>query len=350
MNPRLWREEADGSFARAPVFEKGGGGGGAGMMMMMMMQQQQQQAAREAADRMRQEQREEAEKKEKEALKLEERNRFTGDLERLSSGAREYGSGKIGELFGGEDRYGLGSALEREITAKRGLVPDLTKDVGAYINPETMWNKVYEEKRGSERQKLGRSADEFMGTGFEKNLFKDTSDDTLLDAILGEQHAEASQVLQRSRDRGQISDTGYNYALNELAKQRSQGRSKLEDLGLGVLDTYRSGLTNTAKGYRDRINNFDLTDTIDTNAFRTGLEGEASGYRNRMEGDIRAALGDTNYFDTNLILGKAGNYQGANNNSLIGASPTTPLTQAFAGVNAEDDPMKKRTASTVGVF
>lgn len=290
--------------------------------------------------------REAREDKAKAAKDLADRARFQTGLTNAISGAQQYGNSRLNSL-GITDDYGIMSAFENELNSARGRVPDLSNDIGSVINPSTLFTTAYEGQRGLQRRRLNNEAQDFMGEGFERKLFADEADDSILDAILGDQTTEAQSALDRAKARGQLNDTGYGYGVKALGTQKAAARSKLEDMGLGVLERYRTGLSSTADNYRNRINNYDFGDNLSLDAIRGDLDTEANRYRGRMEGDVRGAVGDTELYDLDLLLGKAGNYQGT-----TGATPTTggSLAQAFSTRTPEEEERLRRAGGNVGVF
>lgn len=271
--------------------------------------------------------------------------RFKGDTSRAITGARDYFTNQINER-GIVDTYGIGSNFNQRLRQARQSVPDLATDVGAYIDPKSLWDQAYNEELGLERNSYNKQFNEFAGNGFDTKLIADTADDALVGNILDAQYKEALGGIDRAKARGQLNDIGYSHALTALGGQKSAGSSKLQDLGLGVLNKYRTNLRSTAQGYKDQINNYDFGDAIDLAGWRGELEGGANKSLMGLEGDLRGALGSTDLFDLDLLLGRAGTAQGVVNP----VAGTAPLLAQFTGRTAEEEAARKRTLGSVGAF
>lgn len=253
-----------------------------------------------------------------------------------------YGRNQLATRGIDNDKYGVMAAYQAELDRVRGGAPEIVSDPSSIFSP-TLFDDTYNRIRGTQRGKIGRDADAFMGDGFADTMFADTADDDILSSILGDQYNDALGNIDRAHSRGTINDGGYQMALKELGKQKSAGNARAQDTGLGVLQSYRGQLNNEAKSFRNRIDNWDLADTLDLDGERGKLDGLKSSLSGRMEGDILNAIGGQNYFDTDTILGKAGNASGIQNNSTaLGASPTAN----GVSLTTKDEDKNKNLGST----
>lgn len=340
---KLWKEGVDGSFANAaPMFmEKGGGGyippppppDNTLAIRQMEIEQENRRAEREAAAK---------------TAEAEERRRRAGsNLQRAYTGAQSFGRNQVNAL-GINDSYGLLDAYTAALEGARAMVPEGEENVGSYINPETLWTRTADQQRNAQRNRLRSATQGLYGQGFETNAFQDEADDTVLEDILGGQYEEAEGAVNRAKARGQLNDTAMGYATKALGTAKTSARNRLEDMGLGVLQRYRTNLANRGTAWNNRVQNWDFGDQLDLDSERRGFETDVNRFRNRMEGDVRGAIGDTELFDIDLLLGRAMN-KGGSNAGTGGA--VAPLASAFAGTSTDpNDPNNKRTVGNTGVF
>jgi len=334
----------NGGFIVETVYSKGGGGGTpmpsnpmAEANANIKLEQARADIARQHAER------EQAQNDAKAAAK---RSETEGRIGTAYNAANNYGTNRLASL-GIDDKYGILDAYHGLLdTTRAGLSPD-DSSAPAALTGSSLFDTAYNQQRGVQQSKLKQGLNQYFGTGFDEKLIGDDADDSILNAILGNQQTEAAASLQRARDRGQINATGYNAANTGLGSQAKAALAKLQDLGGGVLANDRKNLVDQAGNYFTQASNYDFGDNIDVNAARDRVYGLADTAKGRLEGDIYNALGDTNYFDTDSLLAKAGTYQGAT--GATGAAGN-PLATAFGQqANKADDPTK-RLLGTQGAF
>lgn len=242
-----------------------------------------------------------------------------------------------------DDKYGIMTALSGQYQRAKSNAPEIVTNPGDYFSP-TAFDDAFNTAQTTQRTGLQKKWNGIAGTGFENNLFSDTADDSYLDAILGEQYTDANATLDRQYARGQLNAGTKQQALNGLSKQKLAARSKMEDLGLGVLQGYRDQARNYDKGVRGQLDNYSLGDSFDIDAQSSGLNSLRDRLMGRLEGDIYSTIGDQNFLDLDTILGKAGNASGVNNAPVPGLAGNAPVV---AGIT-EDELM--RTLGTSGSF
>lgn len=239
-----------------------------------------------------------------------ERDQFASDL----AGARTRTRSSIDDLF---TRTGLdvadyddriASELDRaQAGITFGMNPVFSSDIG---------DNILSDLRNEQIRQFQRGINEFAPEGFEQTAFASTADDAIIDAILAEQFGEASDSILRARDRGQLNDVGFDYAMSNLDQQRMAANSRLQDIGGGILEGFRGQLGDIAGNARTGAGNYDFGDTFDPEVYRTQLETRQGELGNRLEGDIRNAIGGEQFFNTDTLLQKGGINQGAQNTGL----------------------------------
>jgi hypothetical protein len=252
-----------------------------------------------------------------------------------ASSGHGYGSDIMGLVRGALDRARAGA-------------PEIVENASALFSP-TKFDDAFNEVRSGRRNELGRGLDDFAGAGFEQQAFGMTAGDDILRAIIGEQHTDAQETLNRALARGQINEAGFGQAQTGLGRQQSGAMSRGQDMAGGVLQGYRNQLTGMAQGFRDRVNNYNLDNSINLDSKRQQLGDLTNNLRGRMDGDIMNAIGDYNFFDTNTLLGRAANRSGMqNNNTSPLVSSTSQPTNSNLVQSFEDD--QSRMSGSTGAF
>lgn len=275
----------------------GGGGGGAPMVQdnSLQIEQMRQDAAR-------------AEQARQDAEKLRLEQEFNTNLGNAVTGAKTTGQNYAGSR--GLDPTSMDTVIDRIINDAKLKVPKLDSNPGSYFTSDLFSTGFANEEQNRRAGYTGQVNNKF-NAGYDRNLIGDTSDDAILDAILGEQRANAEKQLQFNRARGVINDTGFNEAQNRFRGQEAAARSTLTGIGDAVLGTARGGL-NDIKGEAGsaasswNLGNSDFT--VDP------YWGRATEYANTaktgLEGKVRSAVGSTQLFDIPSILAAAGTAQG----------------------------------------
>jgi len=273
----------------------------------------------------------------RDATKLaNDRTAYQGRLGAATNAARNYGTSRLAQL-GIEDTYGIGSAYESELNRALGSIPELDPNPGSYLGTSLFENALSGARTG-QRSNLTRRYEQAVPEGYETSFLPDTSDDALIESIIGGQFGETQESLQRARDRGQLNETGYNIALRNLTNARSGATARANELGLGVLETGRESLRDIDRSARQNIADWDFGDTVDTSGYEGRMRTAATGFTGGLEGRLRNAFGTTQFFDPEALITAGGRGQGATN---TGAA-------ALQGAMSEEE--RKRTTGSVGAF
>ena len=245
----------------------------------------------------------------------QQRNQWTRDL----GASRNAAYGSITDAFqdAGLSRVPyldkINAALDLEQGSKSfGSPTGFSADIGENVLGDIRTDKVRE---------LTGAVNKFAPEGFEQQAFGDTADDAILDAILSEQFGTASDAIMRAKERGNLNDAGFRYAMDNLNTQKAAGSSRLQSLGGGVLEGYRGQLGEIAERARTGASNWDFGDTFNPNTYSTQLAGRRRDLSGRLAGDIRNTVGGEQFFDINDLIAKGTVGQGAINTGL-GGTPT----------------------------
>jgi hypothetical protein len=177
-------------------------------------------------------------------------------------------------------------------------------------------NNILGDIRNSQIKEYQRGINDYAQEGFENKAFGGTSDDSIIDSIIGEQFGTASDSILRAQSRGTLNDEGFRYAMDNLNTQKAAANSRLQNTGGGILEGYRGQLGDLAGNARTAAGNYDFGDTFDNENWKTQLSDRQTDLSGRLDGDIRNAIGGEQFFDTASLIQKGGVGQGAQNTGL----------------------------------
>lgn len=276
-----------------------------------------------------------------EALEKEQRDTaaFNENLASAKQGASNYARTKITGRGLNADDYMSQVMAEIENIARGVPIRDVNP--AGYFGDDIA-DIVLNTARDNQRRTFKQGLDQTFAPGYDTNAWGDTSDDAILDSILGSQYSEALDTLTRQRDRGLLSGTGFDSALAKLNEQKTAGMSRLQDLGGGVLNRYRESLRGIGNEAYGRAGAYELGDTFDTGQYTGRFNDTLGEQRGRLEGDIRGALGGEQLFNIDDLITRAGIGQGLTNGGTRG------VADAFA--ERENERERKRGLGEQGVF
>jgi hypothetical protein len=200
--------------------------------------------------------------------------------------------------------------------------------------------------RTSQVKEYQKAIGGFAPEGFTQSAFASTSDDAVIDAILGEQFSAASDSILRARDRGTLNDAGFRYAMDNLNTQKQAAMSRLQQTGGGILEGYRGSLEDIVKNAQTGAGSWDFGDTFDPEVYRKQLETKQGELGGRLEGDLRNAIGGEQFFNVGDLIQKGGVSQGATNTGL--GSQSGSLLSAITQRKTDEE--QQRGLGTQGSF
>jgi hypothetical protein len=319
----------------SPVLNAGGGGPTpppAPDPMAEAMAQQKLEEARAAA-----EEKQRIAKEERDATKLAaDKEAYQGRLSSAYAQAQNYGSSKLASL-GINDDYGILSAYQSALDKAKTGIPELDPSPGSYFT-NSLWDTALGEQRTAARNKLTKAYETQVPSDYATTYIPDTTDDALINAIIGGQYTDASAALERAKSRGTLNDTGYGTATKALSDAKAGAIAKANEQGMGVLETGRTSLKDIDKEARTNLSNWDFGSSYDPSSYTSKLKNATTSFTSGLEGKLRNAFGDTNFFDTEALIAKGGKGQGAVN------------TGAASLQDAITEEEKRRTAGSVGAF
>lgn len=250
------------------------------------------------------------------------------------------------ELLGMRTAAGTsGRASAEDYFRQQGLDPgQYSGDIGSKIN-KTMagisaddpnpgaafadiGQSLFGELESGVRSKAGRDLDTLFSPDFEMKRLGWTVDDPYLAAVEAEQRASADDVIRRMLDRGVITDTGYAAAQGDLDKQGAGVKSRLNEIGTGLIGTGQQSLRDVANRGRTAASQLKLGSQFDPNSFGSEADRLTAEFLANLGTGIRSRI-TGNLFNTAGLGTLAGAAQGAQNTPfdpavLAGAPSETP--------------------------
>jgi len=239
--------------------------------------------------------------------------------------------------------------LEQRISEITGNLPDFAGSGPDDVrNFDQFFNTgiapdVLDTRQSQLRNQFLNQLDDRFGSGFELEAVPGSFDDAAIEQVLDQAYQEALQGVERSRSRGQLTDSGFNRAVEELGTQRQGGATDLDAAGQSIIEDIRNQLSELATGARAGASSFRLGQDFDPNRFFNEFETITGSPTADIAARLRSAVPASSIFNPGEAITVGGSRQGLVNpgrNSLIGA-----LSNRAAG-----DRNQQRGVGNVGVF
>lgn len=213
----------------------------------------------------------------------------------------------------GLDPAQYSDAIRSHVASTAGRIPSGSSNPETYF--QNLGQQLYDLETNKYRTGLLGQIDEFAPSGFELKRILDTSDDPFLEEIMNEQFGQAEGYLNNLRDRGVVTDIGYDRAYGDLSGQKAGAFSRLNDVGMGILNTGRTGASNMANQARSSASGIRLGTPFDVSGFQGGVNTHFNDFFNNLGQNLRN-VAPTNLFNTSGLAGVAGSAQRAGNTAF----------------------------------
>jgi hypothetical protein len=215
-----------------------------------------------------------------------------------------------------------------------GLAPDDPNPGAAFSD---VGPSLFGELETGYRSKAGRDLDQMFSPDFETKRLPFTTDDPYLAGVEAEQRANADEIIRRMLDRGVITDTGYAAAQADLDRQGAGVKSRLNEIGTGLIGTGQQSLRDVANRGRTSASTLRLGQAWDPTSFGSEADRLTSEFLANLGSGIRSRI-TGNLFSTGGLGATAGAAQGGQNTAF---NPGVT-----AGIDDEAD--KKEDDTTTG--
>ena len=218
------------------------------------------------------------------------------------------------------------ASISRGADSARTRVPQLDASPGTYF--ENLGSQIFQQEQDGQRNRALRGIDTFAREGFAQRRIGNDVDDPFLEAILAENRASADDYVRNLLDRGVVTQTGYDAAIQDLEGQRAGANSRLQDIGLSELERGRGQLRDIASTGRSAASQLRLGDVFDPYSYQADIDSTQADFFANLGESLRA-VAPKDLFDTSGLAGIAGASQGAQNTAF---NPG-----AIAGIDGDED-------------
>lgn len=241
----------------------------------------------------------------------------------------------------GVDTTRHGGDIESKINSiLSGIAPD-DPNPGSYF--KDVGSSVYGELENAGRTKAGRELDTLFSPDFETKRLPFTVDDPYLSAVEAEQRSTADDTIRRMLERGVITDTGYAAAQADLDRQGAGVKSRLNEIGTGLIGTGQQSLKDVANRGRQGAANLKVDQAFNAQDFGSEADRIAGEFLANLGTGIRSRI-TGNLFNTAGLGTLAGAAQGAQN------TPFDPGVLAGAPTEPDTDKEEEQTAGPAPLF
>lgn len=261
----------------------------------------------------------------------------------MNTVARDYGNNQLNTDFsnwlnnngyensGGYEGFGIGKSKAAKFN-KTGMSNDMIHEF------------TQQQKRNLENYMNQNFADLGTSNMWLDNYWNNNAADNYVNNFIDTNYNDALTQIDRALKRGTLSQSGYNNALNNLNTQKSGAQTTIGSIGQGILDDYRTALTEKAQGFGANIDNYDLSKygQINTDNFMNSFNDLYKDQQNNFESQFNLATQGMKPFDVSGIIGDARVAQGVNN------TQTDPLLNAIEETEQKKD--KKVGLGNKGLF
>lgn len=231
--------------------------------------------------------------------------------------AKDYGNTQLDQDFANWVKNYSDDAGRFRIWANKGY------------NPTGMRNDMInsferEQKKAMENYMNQNFADLGTSNMWLDNYWGSNADDDLVSNFITTNYDNALTQLDRALKRGTLTQSGYDNALENLNTQRSGAETTIGNIGQGIMDNYRTALTEKAQGFGANLDNYDLSKygQVSADKFADSFNKLYGDQQTGFESEFNLATQDVTPFDISGIIGNARVAQGVNNtqsDELLGA-------------------------------
>lgn len=234
---------------------------------------------------------------------------------------------------------GLQDRFDTEVGRIGETIPNLAANPASFFD-QGIGTQVLSDTEIAERNRLTGELNQFAAPGFATTALPDTIDDAILAAILGEQRGRADQFIGNAFQRGNLNQTGFDTAGEELGNQATGASARLGDIGQSAIEGGRGELRGLADTAFSTVGSLGLGQPFDVGATQEGITGRTGDITSSLEGRIRNTIGGENFFDPASLVNLGASQQG-----LVNPQPIQGALQ-----QRENERNKTRGLGTQGVF
>lgn len=266
------------------------------------------------------------------------------ELAGLKTSARGASTGTVRDYFlsRGVDPDKYSGSIESQLNNIMAGISPTDENPGAAFTGAGQ--SIYDTLQTGERSKAGLALNKVFAPNYEMTRVPFTLDDPYLAGVEAEQYSDADKIIKNMLDRGVLTTTGYNAAAQDLENQRAGVRSRLNEIGTGLLTGEQQKLRDVANTARQTASTLDLGADFDPYSYSSQADQSFNDFIGSLGDQIRAAV-PGKLFNTAGLAAIGGAGQGAGN--------TAYNPQAAQGIMQDDtqtDTTKANTTNPYSIF
>lgn len=269
---------------------------------------------------------------------LEHKNELSG----LRTSARNAATGSVGDYFSSRginaDKYS-GSIASQLNNMLAGISPTDENPGAAFSGAGST---IYDTLQTGERTKANDTLNRIFAPNFETKRVPFSLDDPYLKSIEEEQYSDADTVIRNMLDRGVLTTSGYGAAQKDLETQRAGVKSRLNEVGTGLLSGEQQSLRDISNEARQTAGALQLGSDFDPYSYSSEADQSFTDFLATLGDQIRAGV-PGKLFNTAGLAAIGGAAQGAGNTAY---NPTA--AQGLPTDKTEED--AKRTLNPNSIF
>jgi|SRR4051812_3552342 hypothetical protein len=259
------------------------------------------------------------------------------ELSGLRTSARGGATGSVDDYFSsrGIDPTKYGGQIESQLNnIMSGISPTDENPGSAFTGAG---QSIYDTLQTGERTKANDALNRTFSPNYEMTRVPFTLDDPYLAGVEGEQYSNADKIIKNMLDRGVLTDSGYGSAQKDLENQRSGVKSRLNEIGTGLLSGEQQKLRDIAGTARQTAGSLQLGQDFDPSSYSSQADQSFNDFLNSLGDNIRAQV-PGQLFNTAGLAAIGGAGQGAGNTAYnpqaaSGIVDTKDDTDTSAGKN-----------------
>ena len=264
---------------------------------------------------------------EKEARDKAAADEHKAELAGLRGTARAGAGGNVRNYFSsmGVDPEKYGGSIDSQLNNMlAGISPTEENPGAAFTNAG---QTIYDTLQTGERTKYGNELNQVFAPDWEMRRVGMTLDDPYLAGVEGEQYSNADKIIKNMLDRGVLTSSGYSSAQKDLENQRAGVRSRLNEIGTGLLTKEQQDLRDISNRARQTASGMQLGGSFDPYSYSSQADQSFNDFIGSLGDSIRAQV-PGQLFNTAGLAAIGGAGQGAGN---------TAFNPSIAGGNPADD-------------
>jgi hypothetical protein len=252
--------------------------------------------------------------------------KHAADLATLRGQVRGGATGTVQDYFAsqGVDPSQYQGSIDTQLNNILSGISPTDENPGAAFTGagQSIWDRL----TTAAEAKAGNQVNQVFAPNYEMSRVPTTLDDPYLAGVEGEQYSNADSIIKNMLDRGVLTTSGYASAQKDLENQRAGVKSRLNEIGTGLLTGEQQKLRDLSNTAHQAAGNLQLGQTFDPYSYSKQADQSFNDFINSLGDSIRAQV-PGQLFNTAGLAAIGGAGQGAGNTAY---NPT-----AAAGITSD---------------